>query len=144
MASFNHGLRANVLPLGVTTLNPATAPQTNGGNTVAIIDVEPGSLSMLFYAQAKVNLMTVEPQWQVSADGSTWYNAKVPNNAAAVVAVTGTGSAVSATIVVSAPDCVYGWAYARGAAVSRVADAVDGDDEYNISYNYLKRGYGVR
>jgi hypothetical protein len=144
MAGFNTGLRANVLPLGVTSLNTGTAPQTNGGNTVNILEVEPGTLSMLFYAQAKVNLMTVEPQWQVSADGSTWYNAKAPNNAAAVVAVTGTGSAVPGTVVVSAPDCVYGWAYARGAAVSRVADAVDGDDEYNISYNYLMRGYGGR
>lgn len=143
MGSFLSGLIAGARALGVTSLGTGTAPQTNAGNTLAMNEVTVGSLSALVYMQAKVNTMTLEPQWQVSADGSTWYNAKAPNNAAAVVAVTGTGSNVSTTISLSAPDAVYGWAYSRCSVVSRVADAVDSNDQYNVSYNYLRRGYAL-
>jgi hypothetical protein len=143
MASFHSGLITGANPLGVTPLSTGTAPETNAGPTLAMNDVTVGTLSALVYGQAKVNLMTLEPQWQVSADASTWYDAKTANNAASVVMTTGTGAAVPATVVVSAPDAVYGWAYARCSVVSRLADAVDGDDEYNVSYNYLKRGYAL-
>jgi hypothetical protein len=129
MASFHSGLITGANPLGVTSLSTGTAPETNAGPTLAMNDVTVGTLSALVYGQAKVNLMTLEPQWQVSADASTWYDAKTANNAASVV--------------MSAPDAVYGWAYARCSVVSRLADAVDGDDEYNVSYNYLKRGYAL-
>ena len=135
MGSFLSGLITGARALGVTSLGTGTAPQTNAGNTLAMNEVTVGSLSALVYMQAKVNTMTLEPQWQVSADGSTWYNAKAPNNAAAVVAVTGTGSNVSTTI--------YGWAYSRCSVVSRVADAADSNDQYNVSYNYLRRGYAL-
>lgn len=141
MASFLPGLRQDVNALGVTSLNTGAAPQTNAGPTLAMNEVERGTLSAKFYAQAKVNTMTVEPQWEVSADASTWYDAKSSNNAASVVVVTGTGAAVSDTVVVSAPDAVYAWPYARCSAVSRVANAVDGDDEYNVGYYYIQRGY---
>lgn len=143
MASFSTGLITGALALGVTSLNTGTAPQTNAGPTLSMNAVAIGTLSALVLMQAKVSTMTLEPQWQVSNDGSTWYNAKVPNNAAAVVAVTGTGSSVSTTVSVAAPDSVYGFAYARCSVVSRVADAVDSNDQYNVSYNYLKRGYAV-
>lgn len=143
MGNFLSGLMTGVNALGVTDLNTGAAPQTNAGPTIAMNDVTVGTLSALFYAQAKVNTMTVEPQWQVSNDGTTWYSAQTSNNAASVVLVTGTGSNVSSTIVVSAPPAVYGYAYARCSAVSRVASAVDTNDRYNVSYNYLKRGYAL-
>mgnify|MGYP003509215797 FL=1 len=143
MGSFLSGLITGARALGVPPLGTGPAPQTNAGNTLAMNEVTVGSLSALVYMQAKVNTMTLEPQWQVRADGSPWYNAKAPNNAAAVVAVTGTGSNVSTTISLSAPDAVYGWAYSRCSVVSRVADAVDSNDQYNVSYNYLRRGYAL-
>lgn len=144
MSGFLKGLQTNVNALGVTSLSTSAAPQTNAGPTLAMNEVEPHTLSALVYMQAKVNTMTLEPQWQVSADGSTWYSAQSSNNAASVVAVTGTGSSVNTTISVSAPAAVYGWAYSRCSVVSRVANAVDSNDQYNVSYNYLKRGYAHR
>lgn len=141
MASFLTGLRNGVNALGVTSLNTGSAPQTNAGNTLAMNEIEVGTLSATVYMQAKVNNMTLEPQWQVSLDNSTWRNAKTSNNAASVVAVTGTGSNVSDTIVVSAPDCVYAFPYARCSVVSRAQAASDSNDQYNVSYNYIQRGY---
>lgn len=141
MASFNTGIRTGAFPLATTSLNTGTAPQTNEGTTVPIVDVEVGTLSALVAVSAKVNTMTVEPQWRVSADGSTWYSVKASNNAAAVVMATGTGSAVTATLVISAPDGVYGWQYANCAVISRVAAAADSNDSYSVSYNYMKRGF---
>lgn len=143
MGSFLSGLMNGVLATGELAASTGTAPETNAGPSLAMNDVTVGSLSALVYMQAKVNLMTMEPQWQVSKDGTTWYDAKTSNNAAAVVAVTGTGSNVSTTIAVSAPDAVYGYAYSRLSVVSRLADAVDANDEYSIEYNYLKRGYAL-
>lgn len=143
MASFLSGLITGANALGVTDLNTGSAPQTNAGATLAMNSVMVGTLSALVYMQAKVNTMTLEAQWQVSNDGTTWYDAKPANNAATVVAVTGTGSNVSTTIAVSAPDAVYGYAYSRCSVISRVASAADTNDEYNVSYNYLKRGYAL-
>ncbi len=143
MGSFLSGLLTGTNALGVTALSTGTAPETNASPTLAMNDVTVGTLSALVAMSAKVNLMTLEPQWQVSNDGTTWYDAKTANNAASVVAATGTGSIVTATIVVSAPDAVYGYAYSRCSVVSRLADAVDSDDNYNVSYNYLKRGYAL-
>lgn len=143
MASFLSGLITGANALGVTSLNTGAAPQTNAGPTLAMNEVAIGTLSAKFYAQAKVNTMTIEAQWQVSNDATTWYNAQSSNNAASVVVVTGTGSNVSDTVVVSAPPAVYGYAYARCSAVSRVASASDSNDQYNVSYNYLKRGYAL-
>lgn len=142
MGSFLQGVFTGDLALGITSLNTGSAPQTNGGSAIKMNDVAPGTLSATVYMQAKVNTMTLEPQWQVSSDNSTWYDVKLPNGAASVVAVTGTGSNVSKTLVVEAPGAVHGWQYARCSVVSRVASASDSNDQYNVSYNYLKRGYG--
>jgi len=143
MASFLSGLLTGAFPLAVTALSTGTAPETNAGPTCPMNDVTVGTLSALVLMSAKVNLMTLEPQWQVSNDGTTWYDAKTSNNAASVVAATGTGSIVAATVVVSAPDAVYAYAYSRCSVVSRLADAVDSDDNYSVSYNFLKRGYAL-
>lgn len=143
MGSFLTGLQNGVLATGETALNTGSAPQTNAGPTLPMNDVTVGTLSALVYMQAKVNTMTLEAQWQVSKNGSTWYDVKPANNAATVVAVTGTGSNVSTTIAVSAPDGVYGYAYARCSVISRVAAAADANDEYSVEYNYLKRGYAL-
>lgn len=141
MASFQTGLRLAVKPLGVTALSGA-AGTTNAGSTIAMCEVERGSLSALVYQQATTNGLTTTPKWQVSADGSTWYDVKPSNNAANVVLSTGTGSAVANTVVVSAPDAVYGWAYGRAATLIGAQTASTGD-EHNISYYYMQRGYGA-
>lgn len=138
MSNFLSGLISGALPVAVTAVTGASGT-TVGGNALPMNDVEIGSLSALTYLQATTSTLTLAPKWQVSADGSTWRDAKLPNNAANVVLVTGTGSAVAATVAVSAPDAVYGWAYARIALVTGGTTASTGD-EYSFSYNYLKRG----
>lgn len=143
MASFLSGLMQGVLATGETACSTDTAPQTNAGPTLAMNDVTVGTLSALVYMQAKVNGLTLEAQWQASKNGTTWYDVKPANNAATVVAVTGTGSNVNTTIIVSAPDGVYGYPYARCSVISRTQDAVDANDEYSVEYNYLKRGYAL-
>jgi len=85
-------------------------------------------LSALCTLLAETNTITMEAQWQVSNDGSTWVNIQQPNNAAMVVFGTGTaGADVAVTRVVSAPDTVYGWRYARIGVVNRVATGAAGD-----------------
>jgi len=143
MGSYLSGLQQGVKATGVLSCNTGAAPQTNAGPTLAMNDVSAGTLAALVYMQANVNTMTLEAQWQVSKNGTTWYDAKPTNNAATVVAVTGTGSPVSTTIAVSAPDAVYGFPFSRCSVISRVAAAVDANDQYSVEYEYLKRGYAV-
>lgn len=132
--SFNSKLRQNYRALGVTALSGA-APQTGAGNAVQMQDVVVGTLCANIYAQATTNTLTISAKWKVSDNGITWRDAKVPNNAANVVIVTGTGSAVADNIVLAAPDCVYGKRYAKCDLVTAGATAAAGD-EYNISYGY--------
>lgn len=123
------GLNERIKPtqqaLGVTAVSGA-APQTVTGNTVIMNKVETGSLSATVYTLATTNTLTLTAKWQVSDDGSTW-----------VAQVTGTGSAVSATRVIPAPDSVYGKRRARCVVVSGTGSGGGaGQDEANISYNY--------
>ena len=135
------GLNERIKPtqqaLGVTAVSGA-APQTVTGNTVIMNKVETGSLSATVYTLATTNTLTLTAKWQVSDDGSTWVDcASSPQNATHVAQVTGTGSAVSATRVIPAPDSVYGKRRARCVVVSGTGSGGGaGQDEANISYNY--------
>jgi hypothetical protein len=120
--------------LGLT----GSAPQTGAGATIASTSVEPGTLSAHVYAKATTNTLTITGKWQTSADGSTWRDCVTPNNAANVVLVTGTGSAVTATKRISAPSSALGQRLCRFVVVSGVGvGGGAGTDEYAISYSYL-------
>ena len=139
MANFNGGIRYNQLAPGVTAVTGASG-STIAGPTLPMNDVAPGTGSARVYAQATTNTLTLTPKWQVSADGSTWLDVKLANNAANVTLVTGTGSAVAATIALAMPDACYGWLYSRVSLLTGGTTASTGD-EYNIGYNYLARGW---
>ena len=84
---------------------------------------------------AQTNTFTITPEWQVcnTSDG-TFIPISPSNNAANVVLQTGTsGQEVAISRVVSAPDGIYGWRFAR---MSLVAGGTTGtsDDTYSISY----------
>lgn len=141
-------IRTNFKPsptTGYTAISGA-APQTVTGNAIAMMSpdgngslaVVPGSLSAKVVANINENTLTLTGKWQVSSDGSTWYNcANAPQNPAAVALVTGTGSPVVTTICVPAPDVVYGWAKSRFVLTSGVAAGGGaGVDEASISYNF--------
>jgi hypothetical protein len=143
---FKQNMLRSPTTAGTYTAISGAAPQTVTGNAISIPNplagsgnaIATGSLSALVVANITANTMTVSGKWQVSADGSTWYNcANAPQNAAAVAIATGTGSLVTTSLVVPAPDSVYGWSKARfvlttGAAAGGGA----GIDEAAISYNY--------
>jgi hypothetical protein len=111
-----------------------SAPQQVSAISLATDDWD--NLSVLFYAKATTNTLTVTGKWQVSADGgSNWYDVYVENNAALVAQVTGTGSAVTATRVIDAPEAVYGWPNVRFVAVSGVGSGGGaGTDEASVTY----------
>lgn len=95
------------------------------------------SLSALCVLDVETNTITVEPQWQVSNDNSTWVDiASQPHNPANVVLGTGTaGADASITKVVPAPAAVEGWAWARlGLKVGVTTGATV--DTYTVSYAY--------
>lgn len=122
---------------GVAGLTGA-APQTGAGNTLASCNVEPGTLGAHVYAKATTNTLTITGKWQTSANGSTWRDCALSNNAANVALVTGTGSAVTATKRVSAPAGALGQRYVRFVVVSGVGvGAGAGTDEYSIAYSYV-------
>jgi len=130
--------RLNQLATGVLGLTGA-APQTGAGGRLPLATVEPGSLSAKVYAKATVSTLTITGKWQASSDGTNWYDVYTANNAALVVIVTGTGSAVSATRQFEAPSGIYGAAFARFVVVTGVASGSGaGSDEYNISYSFRK------
>ncbi len=94
-------------------------------------------LSAKLVVLADTDTVTLAAKWQVSNDNSTWLNVTHgTQNAAAVVLATGTGGAdVAVTKVVSAPEAVYGYAFARIAVVVGGATGA-AIDTYTISYNY--------
>lgn len=81
--------------------------------------------------------LTLTAKWQVSNDGSTWYDvAHGSQNAAGVVLGTGTGGAdATITKAVPAPDSIYGYRFARLALVTAGATAA-ATDTYSIGYSY--------
>jgi hypothetical protein len=130
---------------GFTAIS-GSAPQTVTGNALAMMSpdgngslaVVPGTLSAKVVANITANTLTLTGKWQVSSDGSTWYNcATSPQNAAAVALLTGTGSLVTTTVCVPAPDVVYGWAKSRFVLTSAAAAGGGaGVDEASISYAF--------
>ena len=132
---FSAKIRHTQKPVSLTVFDGA-APQTVTGNTVLMNDVMPGTMSANVYANAKTNLLTITAKWQVSDDNSTWVDVKLPNNAANVVVVTGTGASVPGTVCLVAPDAVYGKRYSRVVCVSGVGVGDATDDAASISYNW--------
>ena len=129
--------RLKIGPAGAVTGFTGAAPQTVAGATIATGDYD--KLSALHYGKATTSTLTVTGNWQVTRDGgSTWYDVYGPNSAALVAQVTGTGSAVTATRVIDAPEAVYGWPNARFVSKSGVGvGGGAGVDEASIAY------YGV-
>lgn len=138
----NERIMPNQKSTGVLGLTGA-APQTGGSaatNIITMSQVETSTLSAKVYAKATTNTLTITAKWQVSDGGAspTWEDcAGTPNNAANVALVTGTGVAVTSTIHIPAPSCVYGKRFARIVVVTGVGvGGGAGVDEYSIAYDY--------
>lgn len=119
-------LLSRVIATASGNLNTVVAGvSTSAAALVIDLDVVralPGSISALFTVDAETNTLTIEGGWQVSNDGSTWFDIADQNNAARVVLATGTAGADAAVSkVLVAPMAVHGWRYCRPVVVNRVA-----------------------
>jgi len=125
------------LPTGVTGFTGA-APQTLA--SAALDSGLVGSyLAARVYAKATTNTLTITGKWQVlDDDGSSWRDAIDQTNVADTILVTGTGSAVTAVKVISAPNsCLAGGRQCRFLLTTGVASGGGaGTDEGSIAYEY--------
>lgn len=122
-------------PLSEVALASATSADgtARNGATLATNGVRPGTLSARCTATIVTGSVVATFRWQVSADGTTFYDLKESPNTAHV-AVTATGS-----VVIDAPPSVSGWEYCRVTATLSGATTAAGD---LTLANYHYRVYG--
>lgn len=114
-------------------------PQYLTGATLNMTKVESGTLSALCTVDAETNTLTIAHAWQVSNDGTTFYDCAPSNNAATVVLATGTGGADAAvTVSIEANQSVYGYKYARLRLVAGVATPSGTTDIGGAIYHWRK------
>jgi len=117
-------------------LNGVNVGLSGPGPTLLVNRVRLGTLSALVVVDAETNTITLTPKWQVSADSSTWVDVYQPNSPANVLWATGTaGADAPVTRVLTAPDAVYAFRYARVAIEVGVTNGLAADVG-NIGYNY--------
>lgn len=132
----NERIVYNAQATGTLNINGAVADTITGGPTLLMSKVTGGTLSALVTVDAETSTLTMAAVWQVSNDATTWVNALVENAAAEVVLATGTAGADAAvTRVITAPNTVYGWRYARLSIRNGVATGTT-NDTYSIGYCY--------
>lgn len=127
--------------VGTTTsgnLNTLVAGTTTPGQALLTNDIALGSLSCHFTVLADTNTITITCLWQVSMDGTTWYDLRPENGAALVVAATGTAGADTAIdLVLLAPDAILGWKRCRPAVRNGVVTGAT-IDTYSMINHYRK------
>lgn len=122
-------------------LNTLVAGTTTSGGTLETRLINPGSLSALFVVDAETNTITITCLWQVSDDGSTWYDLLPQNGASLVARATGTaGADASVSEVLMCPAAAEGWVYVRPAVRNAVATGAAADT-YSIQSHYTKRPF---
>lgn len=123
------------------TANGVAAGSAVNGNSLFLggDSAKVTNLSALIDVDIETSTITLTAKWQVSNDASTWYDlAHGTQNAAGVVIGTGTGGAdASIQRVIPAPDCIYGYRFARLALVVGVTTGAAADT-YSIGYSYTQ------
>lgn len=136
----NYGGAASMTINGTSHVAPNNVVR---GNTLLTDQIEPGTLDAYVDAVAETSTMTLALRWQVSDDGTTWKDVMPLGDTSATdpVITTGTGSAVEAKKLFSAPPAVFAHRYAAIALVVGVADSGNAADAWAYSYNYQKRAF---
>ena len=118
------------------TLNTLVAGSVVNGTTVFVGQAynKIRALSARVQLTAATSTLTMAVKWQVSVDGTNFFDiANGSQNAAAVVVTTGT-SAIK-KLIIPASELVYAYQYCRLAIVTGVATGAAGD-LYVIDYTY--------
>ena len=109
------------------------------GATLNIDFSAPGALLVLATSEITTSLVAATFTMQVSNDGTTWYDVKLPNNAAAVAPAAGTGSPVTTNLALTVPASVYAAKLFRCNAVLAGAVTVSAD-KTSVTYQYVPQG----
>jgi hypothetical protein len=115
----------------------ATAPQYLYGDAIQTKSVAHGSLMALVTAVASTSTLSITANWQVSTDGTTYYDCVAMNSQANVALITGTGTSATVNKAIDAPN-VTGWRYARIKAANTGANADAATDGVTVSYKYSR------
>ena len=122
--------RSNKTALATLSTSNGTA---RNGATLAIADVDPASLSVQTTTTIVTGSVVATYKPQVSMDGTTWYDLKLPNNAANVTVT------ADATLALDVPSSVMGWMYFRIVATLSGASTASGDTTAAV-YRYVPQG----
>lgn len=112
---------------------------SRSGATLQVDFSAPGALIVLASSEITTSSVAATFTMQVSNDGSTWYDVKLPNNAAAVATAAGTGSAVTTNLALTVPASVYAAKLFRCNAVLAGA-ATASADKTSVTYQYVPQG----
>jgi hypothetical protein len=118
MAFINEGARRSLAALASATSAQDTA---RNGTALTTNQIHPGSLVAKVAVTIVTGSVVATFKWQVSDDNSTFYDLKLPNNAAEVT-ITAT-----ATRAIPAPDGVGSWKYVRPVITLSGAPTAAGD-----------------
>ena len=112
---------------------------TRSGATLSMDFTAPGGLLVLARSEITTASVVATFTLQVSTDTTTWYDVKLPNNAATVTTAAGTGSAVVTTLALTVPEGVYAAKFFRcNALLSGAATA--SADKTSVTYIYVPQG----
>lgn len=113
------------------------APQNLYSSAILTSKARLGGLSARIAATASSSTLSIYANWQVSTDGTTYYDCKPMNNAANVAIITGTGTGTTTNVVIDAPS-LFGWKYARVRTYTGGATADGANDGVTIDIRYSK------
>jgi hypothetical protein len=121
----------------------AAATSANGtvrnGTAIALDGVQPVTLSVACTAAITTSSVVATFTPQVSMDGTTWFDIKLPNNASNVTTAAGTGSPVTTTVALIIPDSIHGWMQFRVNALLSGA-STGAADQTTVTYRYVQPG----
>lgn len=122
----------------------ASATSTNGtdrnGTSLSLELADVRTLSVQAQANITTSLVVATFKLQVSMDNSTFFDLKLPNNAANVATAAGTGSEVVTRVALPAlGEALGGWMYFRCVATLSGA-ATAAADLTAVTYRYVQPG----
>ena len=121
------------------SLLTSTVNTVRSGATLSMDFTAPGGLLVLARSEITTASVVATFTLQVSTDNSTWYDVKLPNNAATVTTAAGTGSAVVTTLALTVPEGVYAAKFFRCNAVLTGASTAS-VDKTSVTYIYVPQG----
>lgn len=124
---------------GSGNFNTLVAGSRVVSTAIPMAGVALGTLSCLFALLAETNTITLTPGFQVSNDGTTWFDlAGGSSNPAQVLQATGTaGADTVVNKVVGVPEPALGWKFVRAYAQNGVVTGAAGDT-YAFTFQFRK------